>query len=150
MEFNHIVPHDGDMDGQTEGGEEHRPSPDPPIWAEFCNFLLFIIIYLTFNVYLCCGFLYIFMQIMRFFTNPGKPMILALARPDPKKNLMNLVKAFGECRPLRELANLTLIMGNRENIDEMLSTSASMLLSIIKMADKCDLYGQVAYPKHHK
>lgn len=33
-------------------------------------------------------------------------MILALARPDPKKNITNLVKAFGECRPLRELANL--------------------------------------------
>jgi len=33
-------------------------------------------------------------------------MILALARPDPKKNLVTLVKAFGECRPLRELANL--------------------------------------------
>lgn len=46
------------------------------------------------------------MQIMRFFSNPRKPMILALARPDPKKNLTTLVKAFGECRPLRELANL--------------------------------------------
>ena len=33
-------------------------------------------------------------------------MILALARPDPKKNLATLVEAFGECRPLRELANL--------------------------------------------
>lgn len=33
-------------------------------------------------------------------------MILALARPDPKKNITTLVKAFGECRPLRELANL--------------------------------------------
>lgn len=43
---------------------------------------------------------------MRFFTNPRKPMILALARPDPKKNITTLVKAFGECRPLRELANL--------------------------------------------
>lgn len=43
---------------------------------------------------------------MRFFTNPWKPIILALARPDPKKNLINLVKAFGECRELRELANL--------------------------------------------
>lgn len=47
-----------------------------------------------------------FEQIMRFFSNPRKPMILALARPDPKKNLTALVKAFGECRPLRELANL--------------------------------------------
>lgn len=41
-------------------------------------------------------------------------------------------------------------MGNKDNIDEMSSTSASMLLSIIKMIDKYDLYGQVAYPKHHK
>lgn len=45
-------------------------------------------------------------QIMRFFSNAHKPMILALARPDPKKNITTLVKAFGECRPLRELANL--------------------------------------------
>ncbi len=43
---------------------------------------------------------------MRFFTNPHKPMILALARPDPKKNITTLLKAFGECAPLRELANL--------------------------------------------
>lgn len=43
----------------------------------------------------------------------------------------------------------TLIMGNRENIDEMTGTSASVLLSILKMVDKYDLYGQVAYPKHH-
>ncbi|XP_059635162.1 probable sucrose-phosphate synthase 1 [Cornus florida] len=122
MEFNHIVPHDGDMDVETEENEDHPASPDPPIWSE----------------------------IMRFFTNPRKPMILALARPDPKKNLMTLVKAFGECRPLRELANLTLIMGNRDGIDEMSSTSSSVLLSILKMIDKYDLYGQVAYPKHHK
>lgn len=44
----------------------------------------------------------------------------------------------------------TLIMGNRDGIDEMSSTSASVLLSILKMIDKYDLYGQVAYPKHHK
>lgn len=43
---------------------------------------------------------------MRFFTNPHKPMILALARPDPKKNITTLLRAFGERRPLRELANL--------------------------------------------
>ncbi|KAM1046606.1 hypothetical protein ACFX1X_026338 [Malus domestica] len=122
MEFHHIVPHDGDMDAETEANEDHPTSPDPPIWPE----------------------------IMRFFTNPRKPMILALARPDPKKNITTLVKAFGECRPLRELANLTLIMGNRDGIDEMSSTSASLLLSVLKLIDKYDLYGQVAYPKHHK
>ncbi|XP_050234674.1 probable sucrose-phosphate synthase 1 [Mercurialis annua] len=122
MEFHHIVPHEGDMDGETEGNDDHPTSPDPPIWTE----------------------------IMRFFTNPRKPLILALARPDPKKNITTLVKAFGECRPLRELANLTLIMGNRDGIDEMSSTSASVLLSVLKLIDKYDLYGQVAYPKHHK
>ncbi|KAL9442186.1 hypothetical protein AB3S75_020655 [Citrus x aurantiifolia] len=122
MEFHHIVPQDGDMDGETEGNEDNPASPDPPIWSE----------------------------IMRFFTNPRKPVILALARPDPKKNITTLVKAFGECRPLRELANLTLIMGNRDGIDEMSSTSASVLLSVLKLIDKYDLYGQVAYPKHHK
>ncbi|XP_039057230.1 probable sucrose-phosphate synthase 1 isoform X1 [Hibiscus syriacus] len=121
MEFHHIVPHDGDMDGDMERNEEN-PTPDPPIWSE----------------------------VMRFFTNPRKPMILALARPDPKKNITTLVKAFGECRPLREFANLTLIMGNRDNIDEMSGTNATVLLSILKLIDKYDLYGQVAYPKHHK
>lgn len=44
----------------------------------------------------------------------------------------------------------TLVMGNRENIDEMSGTNASVLLSILKLIDKYDLYGQVAYPKHHK
>lgn len=122
MEFNHVVVHDGDIDGDIEGFEDNPASPDPPIWSE----------------------------IMRFFTNPRKPMILALARPDPKKNILTLVKAFGECRPLRELANLTLILGNREAIDEMSSTSAAVLTSILKLIDKYDLYGQVAYPKHHK
>ncbi|KAL9223960.1 hypothetical protein vseg_000041 [Gypsophila vaccaria] len=122
MEFNHIVPHEGDMDGETEESDEHPTSPDPPIWTE----------------------------VMRFFSNPRKPMILALARPDPKKNITTLVKAFGECRPLRELANLTLIMGNRDGIDEMSGTSSSVLLSVLKLIDKYDLYGQVAYPKHHK
>ncbi|KAJ0984332.1 hypothetical protein J5N97_002688 [Dioscorea zingiberensis] len=122
MEFHHIVVPDADMDDDVEGNEESPTTPDSPIWFE----------------------------IMRFFSNPRKPMILALARPDPKKNLVTLVKAFGECRPLRELANLTLIMGNREVIDEMSTTNASVLTSILKMVDKYDLYGQVAYPKHHK
>ncbi|XP_047065822.1 probable sucrose-phosphate synthase 3 isoform X1 [Lolium rigidum] len=111
---------DFDMDG-----EEDSPSPaseDPPIWSE----------------------------IMRFFTNPRKPLILAVARPYPEKNITTLVKAFGECRPLRELANLTLIMGNREAISKMSNMSAAVLTSVLTLIDEYDLYGQVAYPKHHK
>lgn len=41
-------------------------------------------------------------------------------------------------------------MGNRDVIDEMSSTNASVLTSVLKLIDKYDLYGQVAYPKHHK
>ncbi|XVF65271.1 hypothetical protein PTKIN_Ptkin09bG0234100 [Pterospermum kingtungense] len=92
----------------------------------------------------------IWSEVMRFLTNPHKPMILALSRPDPKKNITTLLKAFGECRPLRELANLTLIMGNRDDIDEMSGGNASVLITVLKLIDKYDLYGQVAYPKHHK
>lgn len=44
----------------------------------------------------------------------------------------------------------TLVMGNRDVIDEMSNTNSSVLVSIIKLIDKYDLYGQVAYPKHHK
>lgn len=44
----------------------------------------------------------------------------------------------------------TLIMGNRDGIDEMSSTNASVLLSVLKLIDRYDLYGQVAYPKHHR
>ncbi|KAI4337299.1 hypothetical protein L6164_015732 [Bauhinia variegata] len=120
MEFHHIIPPDTEFD-EVEKNEDNS-TPDPPIWFE----------------------------IMRFLTNPRKPMILALARPDPKKNLTTLVKAFGECRPLRELANLTLIMGNRDDVEEMSSTNSSVLLSIFKLIDKYDLYGHVTYPKHHK
>lgn len=34
MEFHHIVPHDGDMDGDLERNEDHSASSDPPIWSE--------------------------------------------------------------------------------------------------------------------
>ena len=39
MEFHHIVPHDGDMDGETEGNEDGK-SPDPHIWGEVLIFLI--------------------------------------------------------------------------------------------------------------
>lgn len=44
----------------------------------------------------------------------------------------------------------TLIMGNREAISKMNKISASVLTSVLTLIDEYDLYGQVAYPKHHK
>ncbi|VAH93740.1 probable sucrose-phosphate synthase 5 [Triticum urartu] len=92
----------------------------------------------------------IWSEVLRFFTNPHKPMILALSRPDPKKNVTTLLKAYGESRKLRELANLTLILGNRDDIDDMAGGGGTVLTAVLKLIDRYDLYGQVAYPKHHK
>jgi sucrose-phosphate synthase len=44
----------------------------------------------------------------------------------------------------------TLIMGNRDDIEEMTGGNGSVLTTVLKMIDKYDLYGLVAYPKHHK
>jgi sucrose-phosphate synthase len=42
-----------------------------------------------------------------------------------------------------------LILGNRDDIEEMTGSSATVLTSVLKLIDKYDLYGKVAYPKHH-
>ncbi len=44
----------------------------------------------------------------------------------------------------------TLIMGNRDDIEQMSGSNGVVLTSALKLIDKYDLYGQVAYPKHHK
>jgi len=91
----------------------------------------------------------IWQDIARFLRNPAKPAILAMSRPDAKKNITTLVKAFGEHSVLRELANLVLIMGNRDNIASMAAGSQKVLTQVLQLIDTYDLYGSVAYPKHH-
>ena len=44
----------------------------------------------------------------------------------------------------------TLILGNRDDIEDMPSSSSAVLTTVLKLIDMYDLYGQVAYPKHHK
>lgn len=41
-------------------------------------------------------------------------------------------------------------MGNREAISKMNKVSTAVLTSVLTLIDEYDLYGQVAYPKHHK
>ncbi|MGV8934461.1 MAG: HAD family hydrolase [Gallionellaceae bacterium] len=89
-------------------------------------------------------------QIKRFLTHPNKPLILALSRPDPKKNIVTLIEAYGESPELQEVANLLIIAGNRDDIRDMDNASRGVLNDIMLAIDRYDLYGKVAYPKHHK
>ncbi len=92
----------------------------------------------------------IYQDLKRFLNNPEKPMIMALSRPAIRKNVASLVKAYGEDPELRHLANLVLILGNRDDITTMESGPRQVLTEIFQLIDRYDLYGYVAYPKHHR
>ena len=85
----------------------------------------------------------------RFLNDPEKPMILALSRPDERKNILSLIEAYGESTQLQELANLVIVAGNRDDIRTMDEGAQSVLTEILLLIDSYDLYGHVAYPKHH-
>lgn len=89
-------------------------------------------------------------ELSRFLNQPGKPIILALSRPDPRKNIVALIEAYGESPQLQQAANLVIVAGNRNDIQDMENGSRNVLNDILLAIDKYDLYGKVAYPKHHK
>ena len=89
-------------------------------------------------------------EIARFLQDPVKPMILALSRPDPRKNIWQLINAYGQSPELQQLANLVIIAGNRDDISEMETGAQEVLTDILLTVDQYDLYGKVAYPKHHQ
>ena len=85
-----------------------------------------------------------------FLDEPSKPMILAMARPDERKNLEMLVKTYGESPQLQREANLVLIMGCRDDIRSLPPGQRTVLTNILTLIDVYDLYGKVAYPKQHQ
>ncbi|MHB1084032.1 MAG: HAD family hydrolase [Thiobacillus sp.] len=89
-------------------------------------------------------------DLKRFWAQPNKPIILALSRPDPKKNIVTLIEAYGESPQLQQAANLLIVAGNRDDIQDMESVTKTVLNDILLAIDRYDLYGKVAYPKHHK
>ncbi len=88
-------------------------------------------------------------ELKRFLQHPEKPMILAIARPDERKNFPALVEAYGESAELRALANLVLVAGNREELTSLNPGARRVLRNLMTMIDHYDLYGLVAYPKRH-
>lgn len=85
----------------------------------------------------------------RFLREPEKPLILALSRPDARKNIRSLVKAYGESSELITAANLLIIAGNRDDITDLDEGAGEVMTDLLLLIDRYDLYGKVAYPKHH-
>lgn len=88
-------------------------------------------------------------QLPRFLNEPDKPLILALSRPDERKNILTLVEAFGESQTLQQAANLLIVAGSRDDIRDMESGAQAVLTNILLLIDYYDLYGKVAVPKTH-
>ncbi len=85
-----------------------------------------------------------------FLRDPGKPMVLALSRPDERKNIATLLDAFGESEALQAAANLVIVAGNRDDINDLGVGAQSVLTELLLAVDRHDLYGRVAMPKHHR
>ena len=88
--------------------------------------------------------------IQRFFRDEGKPLILSLSRADKRKNVVALVEAYGQSPELQRIANLCIVAGNREDIDELDYGAREFFHELLVAIDKYDLYGKVALPKHHQ
>ncbi len=88
-------------------------------------------------------------QLPRFLNEPDKPLILALSRPDERKNILTLIKVFGESQALKKIANLLIVAGNRDDIRDMEVGAQSVFTNILLLIDSYDLYGKVAVPKAH-
>jgi sucrose-phosphate synthase len=85
-----------------------------------------------------------------FLRDPGKPLVLALSRPDERKNITVLLEAFGASQALRDAANLLLIAGNRDDIRDLETGAQTVLTQLLLLIDAHDLYGTVAMPKRHR
>jgi sucrose-phosphate synthase len=89
-------------------------------------------------------------MIDRFLYEPNRPMLLAICRPEERKNLKRLVAAYGESRDLRYLANLVIIAGNRDDIEKVEDEAQRKVLTeLLFDFDRYDLWGLAAIPKHH-
>ncbi len=88
-------------------------------------------------------------EVDRFLADPDKPMVLALQRPDERKNLSTLIDAYAGNERLQQLANLVLLIGSRDDISELDRGQRRVLQEMLLAVDRHDLYGRVAYPKRH-
>jgi sucrose-phosphate synthase len=89
-------------------------------------------------------------ELDRFIQHPRRPLILAIQRPDERKNLATLIRAYGSSPELRKAANLALVIGSRDDISELPPAQRKVLTEMLLLIDRHDLHGSVAYPKSHR
>ncbi|TFH59378.1 MAG: HAD-IIB family hydrolase [Candidatus Zixiibacteriota bacterium] len=92
----------------------------------------------------------LFGELVRHLRQPDKPIILALSRPDQRKNITALVEAYGQSTEIQGLANLMIVAGNRDDIDDLEEGAQEVFHELLVAVDRHDLYGKVALPKHHQ
>lgn len=85
----------------------------------------------------------------KFLTHPDRPLVLAICRPDRKKNIEGLIEAYGQDKELQHLANLAIFAGIRSDITTMPPGEKEVLTDILLLMDKYNLYGRIAIPKRH-
>ena len=91
----------------------------------------------------------LFKEMVKGLVDPDKPIILALSRPDRRKNITALVEAYGQSNKLQALANLVIVAGNRNDIAELEEGAQEVFHELLLAVDRYDIYGKVAMPKHH-
>ncbi len=89
-------------------------------------------------------------RLQPFLSDCSKPLVLALSRPDERKNIPMLLEAFHDSAALREAANLLIIAGNRDDIRDLDTGPQTVMTALLLMIDAYDLHGYVALPKRHR
>ena len=84
-----------------------------------------------------------------FLREPRRPPVLAICRPDHRKNIAALVEVFGRSASLRQRHNLVLLLGCRQDTSQLERPQREVFQQLFELVDRFDLYGAVAYPKQH-
>ncbi|GMV93036.1 MAG: hypothetical protein AMXMBFR82_28140 [Candidatus Hydrogenedentota bacterium] len=88
-------------------------------------------------------------ELDRFHFGRDRPLILAMCRPDKRKNIGAIIEAYGRDKELQGLANLAIFAGIRKDINDMPESESQVLTDILMLMDRFDLYGKMAVPKRH-
>lgn len=84
----------------------------------------------------------------KYLSDPEKPLIFSISRPDIRKNLKGLIEAYGNSNELREAANLLIVAGSRNDIRDLEESQQKVMSDLLFDIDRYDLWGKVAVPKH--